>query len=64
MLKLVAHQPGSPVSIRCGEDGLGLTVAYWAHEESVTAWRGHPTHALTRADGRELWILRCTRGQG
>ena len=56
MLELAADQPGFlGVDSARGTDGLGITVAYWADEESITAWRDHPAHALTRAEGRELW---------
>jgi heme-degrading monooxygenase HmoA len=56
MMKLAAEQPGFlGVDSARGADGLGITVAYWADEESIIAWRDHAAHAVTRADGREIW---------
>jgi heme-degrading monooxygenase HmoA len=56
MLKLVADQPGFlGVDSARGADGLGITVAYFTNEESIASWRNQPAHAVTRADGRELW---------
>ena len=36
-------------------DGLGITVSYWRDEQSIAAWRDHPAHSVTRADGRARW---------
>lgn len=38
-----------------GNDGLGITVSYWANEEAAVAWRNHPEHAAIRDAGRDRW---------
>ncbi len=37
------------------EDGLGITVSYWADEAAAKAWRDHPEHAAIRDSGRARW---------
>jgi heme-degrading monooxygenase HmoA len=37
------------------EDGLGITVSYWADETAAKAWRDHPDHAAIREQGRARW---------
>lgn len=53
---LAAMQPGylGIDSVR-GADGLGITVSYWADEESARAWKANAEHAAVRALGRERW---------
>ncbi|HEY7144766.1 MAG TPA: antibiotic biosynthesis monooxygenase, partial [Streptosporangiaceae bacterium] len=42
MLALAAGQPGFlGVDSARTEGGLGITVSYWADEESIAAWRDH-----------------------
>jgi heme-degrading monooxygenase HmoA len=36
-----------------GEDGLGITVSYWASEEAVKAWRANAEHLAAQQLGRE-----------
>lgn len=36
-----------------GEDGLGITVSYWATEDAVRAWRANAEHLGAQAMGRE-----------
>lgn len=56
MDRLAAQQEGyiGMDSVR-GADGLGITVSYWADEESAKAWRDHPEHAAIRDAGRDRW---------
>lgn len=56
MVELAAQQPGflGMESTR-GEDGFGITVAYWESEESIRAWRQHAEHAAARERGRAGW---------
>jgi heme-degrading monooxygenase HmoA len=53
---LAAAQPGyvGIDSVR-REDGLGITVSYWANEDAAKAWRDHPEHAAIREQGRDRW---------
>ena len=56
MERLAATQPGyRGVAGARGEDGVGVTVSYWANEASASAWRRHPEHAAVRERGRDLW---------
>ena len=56
MTALAARQPGylGVDSVR-GEDGLGITISYWADDASALAWRGEAEHAAVRALGRARW---------
>ena len=61
MLALVREQPGFlGVESARGEDGLGITVSYWASEEAILAWKSHPEHRLIRERGRSTWYQHCT----
>ncbi len=54
MLSLAITQPGF-LGVESARDGLGITVSYWADEESIVAWREHAEHVATREQGRERW---------
>ena len=60
MLELAREQPGflGAESAR-GEDGLGITVSYWASEAAILAWKHHPQHSAIRERGRSTWYARC-----
>jgi heme-degrading monooxygenase HmoA len=53
---LSAQQPGylGMDSVR-GEDGLGITVSYWASDTAAKAWRDDPEHTAIREAGRGRW---------
>lgn len=53
MEELVADQPGFErmVSVRDPVTREGVTVAYFADEESVRAWKGQPDHAEAQRRG-------------
>jgi len=36
-------------------DGFGITIAYFAHEDAVRAWREDVRHAAAQRLGRERW---------
>lgn len=56
MAALAERQPGyCGVESQRGEDGVGITISYWADEASAAAWRDHPDHAAIRALGRARW---------
>lgn len=38
-----------------GNDGLGITVSYWADDAAAIAWRDQPEHASIREQGRGRW---------
>ncbi|MGE0666617.1 MAG: antibiotic biosynthesis monooxygenase [Sphingomonadales bacterium] len=54
MEELARAQPGylGHDSVR-GEDGLGVTVSYWASEAALKAWRANAEHLAAQAMGRE-----------
>ncbi len=54
MEELVRSQPGylGHESTR-GQDGSGITVSYWASDESVKAWRDQAEHLAAQKMGRE-----------
>jgi heme-degrading monooxygenase HmoA len=56
MAALAATQPGyvGIDSVR-GDDGLGITVSYWANDDAAKSWRDHPRHAAIRDQGRGKW---------
>jgi heme-degrading monooxygenase HmoA len=56
MDRLAAEQLGyRGVASARSEDGVGITVSYWADEASAVAWRQHPEHAAIREQGRGRW---------
>lgn len=59
MGELAQQQPGflGVESVR-GEDGFGITVSYWEHEEAIRAWRRHAEHTVIREQGRREWYAR------
>ena len=72
MVTLAREQPGflGMESAR-GDDGLGITVSYWASEAAIVAWKQHPEHSAIRELGRSTWysafstrVCRVERGYG
>jgi heme-degrading monooxygenase HmoA len=54
-----------------GEDGVGITVSYWASDEAARAWKADAAHAAIREQGRAKWydwydmaIAEVTRSYG
>ena len=61
MLELAREQPGFlGVESARGEDGLGITVSYWASEAAILAWKQHPEHSAIRERGRSTWYSACS----
>ena len=59
MAALAERQPGyRGIDSTRDSDGLGITISYWADEESAVAWRENPDHAAIRDAGRERWYQR------
>jgi heme-degrading monooxygenase HmoA len=56
MVELARQQPGflGIDSVR-GEDGVGITVAYWTDEAAIAQWREHLEHREAQALGRSKW---------
>lgn len=56
MVELAQQQPGFlGLESTRGDDGFGITVAYWDSEEAIRAWRQHGEHAAAREQGRRDW---------
>lgn len=61
MVELAAAQPGYlGMESSRGDDGLGITVSYWASEAAITAWKHHAEHTVTRERGRRDWYRAFT----
>jgi heme-degrading monooxygenase HmoA len=56
MFELALQQPGclGAESSR-GEDGLGITVAYFTDEASIRAWKENARHLTAQRLGKERW---------
>ncbi len=56
MVQLASGQPGY-LGIDSVRDAgrVGITVSYWANEESILAWRRHAEHTIIREQGRAMW---------
>jgi len=57
MEELAAAQPGY-LGIESARAELGVTVSYWADEESISAWKLNAEHTLARETGRARWYER------
>lgn len=55
MLELAREQPGFLGVESAREDGLGITVSYWASEAAILAWKQHAEHQAVREQGRDAW---------
>lgn len=54
-----------------GDDGVGITVSYWADDAAALAWKANAAHAAIREQGRARWydwyelvVAQVTRGYG
>ena len=56
MVDLALEQPGC-LGAESARDasGFGLTVAYFATEEAIAAWRNHADHRIAQEMGRTRW---------
>ena len=56
MFDLALEQPGclGVESVR-GADGLGITVAYFTDEASISAWKHNTRHLEAQRLGKERW---------
>ncbi|HXS73100.1 MAG TPA: antibiotic biosynthesis monooxygenase [Rhodanobacteraceae bacterium] len=56
LVALVRDQPGFlGVESARGDDGLGITVAYFESEDAIAAWKRNTEHAPARERGRAEW---------
>lgn len=54
MVELAARQPGY-LGVEHAGERLGITISYWADEESIRAWKANAEHQLAQKYGREKW---------
>lgn len=54
MNELAAQQPGF-LGVESARDDLGITVSYWADEESAAAWKQVSEHTIAQERGRKAW---------
>ncbi len=54
MEELAAQQPGY-LGIETAHDAIGITVSYWADEESARAWKLVAEHLVAQQRGRDVW---------
>jgi heme-degrading monooxygenase HmoA len=54
MDELAAEQPGF-LGMEAAREELGITVSYWADEESARAWKRVAEHRVAQRLGRERW---------
>ncbi len=56
MFEVAHEQPGClGVETARGEDGLGITVAYFVDEASIRAWKEHAGHLVAQQLGKARW---------
>ncbi len=56
MATLASEQPGClGFESTRGEDGLGITVSYWADKRSVRQWKAVAEHVGAQQAGRDRW---------
>lgn len=56
MVTLAAQQPGFlGVESTRDADGFGITVSFWASEESIVAWKANMEHRVAQEGGKRVW---------
>ena len=54
MVDLAAVQPGF-LGVESAQEGLGITVSYWADLKSIKSWKANTEHLMAQRLGRERW---------
>lgn len=56
MIELAKEQEGFlGIESARNQDGTGITVSYWANEESIRKWKANSEHRLAQKYGKEKW---------
>jgi heme-degrading monooxygenase HmoA len=55
MLELAAQQPGYLGVESARDEGVGITVSYWASLEAIRAWKANAEHREAQRRGRAEW---------
>lgn len=58
MTRLAAQQPGFLGVESVRENGVGITVSYWADEDAIRAWKRDVEHREAQRNGRARWYRR------
>ena len=53
--KLAAEQPGYLGVEAARDDGVGITVSYWADDAAALAWKQVAAHLVAQNRGRAAW---------
>jgi heme-degrading monooxygenase HmoA len=51
----LAHQQEGFLGVESARNDIGITVSYWATEESIKNWKANTRHQLAQKCGREAW---------
>lgn len=54
MMALAAQQAGY-LGVETAFTDIGITVSYWADEDSIAAWKRNADHAFAQYEGRTRW---------
>jgi len=56
MVALASQMPGflGVESVR-GDDGLGITVSYWASKDAIREWKLDAEHRVAQKTGKRVW---------
>lgn len=54
MYQLAAQQPGY-LGVESAREDVGITVSYWADEQSAHAWKAVAAHLVVQRRGRDVW---------
>ena len=55
MQALARQQPGFLGYESSRENGLGITVSYWADDDAARSWKQVHEHTIAQQRGRETW---------
>jgi heme-degrading monooxygenase HmoA len=55
MFELAAEQPGYLGVEAAHDEGVGITVSYWASESDAAAWKQVAEHLVAQKRGRAAW---------
>jgi heme-degrading monooxygenase HmoA len=55
MVELAAQQPGFLGIESARDEGVGITVSYWASLEAIRAWKAHAEHLEAQRRGHAEW---------
>ncbi len=54
MIELAAQQPGF-LGVESVRENLGITISYWADQESIKIWKTNAEHLVAQRLGHEKW---------